>query len=977
MDLHQHINQKSIQHNIEGQNMVDASTQNKLTIQKTNLVTMKLCATLLIVTALFMTVVQTAFAASVSAEFAQIGPNAILGKSSIGDFVWHDTNADGIKDNGELGINGVCVNLYHDGFSGNPMDSQIQAGEFLSTTTTMTDTVNSPESTKGGYYDFDQITGNGNQYFVEICESNFAPGNTLEGYIYTGAPLNTHNEQDGTNVSNDGPYNGPITRTVPVFAIQADINYVDFPLFQASASLTISPLTAANQVNDAHVYTVTLTHNASTPPTQTAAVGEIITVSVGALGSLTNGSITSTTAVTCTTDANGQCAVTLNSSVVGTSTVSAAWNGEVLVTPGYTLTTPLMATTAVSAIKQWVDARITLNPITATNQIDMPHIYTATLEFDYGDGNGWVAAGDGLPININETGPGSLNAASCNTSGGIGQCTVTLTSTVTGTSTVAATWSGSINTNSNGSATASAATGSGPSSSNATKQWVDARLSITPPTAANQVNDAHTYTVTLEFDYGDGLGWVAANNESVDVAAVNSVGATGTITGSPCTTTASGQCTVTLNSPTTGLSTVSANWDGIITSNNGNGSTSATASSGNAVKRWVDAQITLTPATAINIISDPHIYTATLQFDYGDGFGFVNAPDGQTLTFTNTAPGSLDSLTCLTDGNDGNCTVTLSSTITGLTTVAVTWSGTISVTEGMAAASTGPATATKLWVDPDYEIEKTYTGEAEPILTSGILSFTIKITNTGNVTITVLPLRDTYNTTYLRYVSSSPASNDNVDDGTINWTDLTTTSFGSDLAPNAVISVIVTFTAIADTTGITETPCAGPDSTCNRAFVEAPQVDADDPNSGLPPITLPDKDDEDDVVIFNPTAVNIMQQSAEVMAGGVMVNWSTAAEVNIRGFNLYRQDEDGEMVLVNDAVIDATQTGQSMGDAYSFMDAEADAEGAYTYILEVLKLDETAERVELASVGSTPSADDPGTPGNTVFYPVYLPVLFR
>ncbi|MEZ4718839.1 MAG: SdrD B-like domain-containing protein, partial [Caldilineaceae bacterium] len=46
----------------------------------------------------------------------------LAGKSTLGDFVWHDSNADGNKTPGEIGINGVVVNLYQDGENGNPKD---------------------------------------------------------------------------------------------------------------------------------------------------------------------------------------------------------------------------------------------------------------------------------------------------------------------------------------------------------------------------------------------------------------------------------------------------------------------------------------------------------------------------------------------------------------------------------------------------------------------------------------------------------------------------------------------------------------------------------------------------------------------------------------------------------------------------------------------------------------------------------------
>ena len=41
-------------------------------------------------------------------------PSAPMGKSTIGDYVWHDADADGNQDAGEVGIDGVIVNLYLD-----------------------------------------------------------------------------------------------------------------------------------------------------------------------------------------------------------------------------------------------------------------------------------------------------------------------------------------------------------------------------------------------------------------------------------------------------------------------------------------------------------------------------------------------------------------------------------------------------------------------------------------------------------------------------------------------------------------------------------------------------------------------------------------------------------------------------------------------------------------------------------------------
>ncbi|MBZ0271736.1 hypothetical protein K8I61_06845 [bacterium] len=77
------------------------------------------------------------------------------------------------------------------------------------------------------------------------------------------------------------------------------------------------------------------------------------------------------------------------------------------------------------------------------------------------------------------------------------------------------------------------------------------------------------------------------------------------------------------------------------------------------------------------------------------------------------------------------------------------------------------------------------------------VTFRVTIRNAGARAIDIMPLTDTYDTTQLRYVSSSPASNDNIDDGRINWSDLTA-SFGNNLAPGASFQVDVTFVADPD-----------------------------------------------------------------------------------------------------------------------------------------------------------------------------------
>jgi len=158
---------------------------------------------------LTMLILMTLFQVSLAA------PSAPMGASTLGDFVWEDLDADGVKDPGEPGINGVTVNLYQDGTNGNPMDGQIQPSELINTLVTGNDP-NSPESTSSdGYYDFPVTAGAGIVYIVEIPDSNFDPGGPLENYMYTG--------NNDVNV-----YNGDEPRVIPLPGLQVDYDEADF-----------------------------------------------------------------------------------------------------------------------------------------------------------------------------------------------------------------------------------------------------------------------------------------------------------------------------------------------------------------------------------------------------------------------------------------------------------------------------------------------------------------------------------------------------------------------------------------------------------------------------------------------------------------------------------------------------------------------------------------------------------------------------
>ena len=77
--------------------------------------------------------------------------------------------------------------------------------------------------------------------------------------------------------------------------------------------------------------------------------------------------------------------------------------------------------------------------------------------------------------------------------------------------------------------------------------------------------------------------------------------------------------------------------------------------------------------------------------------------------------------------------------------------------------------------------------------------FTITVANTGEVALVTVPVEDTYETAYLEYVSSVPASDDNINDGVINWANIGPIPVGGSA------SIVATFTAVASSTNLART----------------------------------------------------------------------------------------------------------------------------------------------------------------------------
>jgi hypothetical protein len=260
------------------------------------------------------------------------------------------------------------------------------------------------------------------------------------------------------------------------------------------------------------------------------------------------------------------------------------------------------------------------------------------------------------------------------------------------------------------------------------------------PNAVNEVNHTHTFTVTVNGTNGGVSGGVSGVHPVVTLT--GSSGISGTYTGasgltypktvgditvnsdscqSSAGTASDGTCTVVFTSAKAGIVTGHATASVVLSGTTFNVSTTDSNSpTGDATKRFVDANIGLSPLEASNEVGHAHTITATVQQNDGlaagatggDGTtGYGNAPDGTTVTFSllnNTAGASFVGgvNTCTTSG--GTCTVQINSTTAGSVDIHATTTfsvGGVSLTRATGDTNTGDsANANKVYVDGNIQI---------------------------------------------------------------------------------------------------------------------------------------------------------------------------------------------------------------------------------------------------------------------------------
>src|ERR671922_243567 len=174
-----------------------------------------------------------------------------------------------------------------------------------------------------------------------------------------------------------------------------------------------------------------------------------------------------------------------------------------------------------------------------------------------------------------------------------------------------------------------------------------AAISIAPDDV-NAVGDSHTFTVTVSKKIGN-TSVPVANGQDVNVSLTDANGAVHSIssntcdkdandpgTGLPGVGTVNGQCTITFTSNTAGTVTGHASADVDLDGETKHVETDGTGSnSGNAVKRFVDARISIGP-DATNSVGENHTFTVNVQ--QNDGLTAAQGTFPLTSAFVNQRP---------------------------------------------------------------------------------------------------------------------------------------------------------------------------------------------------------------------------------------------------------------------------------------------------------------------------------------------------
>ena len=363
-----------------------------------------------------------------------------------------------------------------------------------------------------------------------------------------------------------------------------------------------------------------------------------------------------------------------------------------------------------AASKTWIAIDVTLDG-DAVNNVDDPHDFMATVTYDDGSGEPQPVDGATVSGTFAWVGDAPDLALECET-GAEGTCTLTVAAPdepASGTLTldsVAFTfdrfgeeWDFDIDL------TGDVGLDAEFEQPTATKDWVEYTLEVTPPEAVNLLPTEPDHLFTVRLGSSDTSVAPIAGQEislSLDstVATITQlVDADGTTTYTDeddapdtCTTLEDGTCEVTVTTTAPGTADLAAQYQNTIDE-------ASFDLSAIGEKLWTTFRVRVMPDAAQNLLGTPHEFTVWVE-QTDDGETWVPV-EGAVPDLSVTDPAEITGTDCDEGtGDDGSCTVTIDSAVTGAFTLLAEYEGVVG-TQSATFSDSGD----KQWIDYQVSVD--------------------------------------------------------------------------------------------------------------------------------------------------------------------------------------------------------------------------------------------------------------------------------
>ena len=180
---------------------------------------------------------------------------------------------------------------------------------------------------------------------------------------------------------------------------------------------------------------------------------------------------------------------------------------------------------------------------------------------------------------------------------------------------------------------------------------------------------------------------------------------------------------------------------------------------------------------------------------------------------------------------------------------------------------------------------------------------------------------------------------DNTDDRvaiTIGYMHDDSPEHASELAPTPQTMLHISL-AIAATSTTVDLSFENPDQP-DQPTMQGQQYQSDnEPDNRYDPVLATDTDD----TALNPIAVDLLSFTGTRVRSGVLIEWRTASEINLAGYNIFKSTiKENNFAKINKVIIPGAAPDPSQGASYSYIDP-LDEQAVYYYKLQIVELDGT------------------------------------